>query len=165
MPAARALLAATDLTDTLASLDAGHANHATARTTVTPEQLGFPHAATAVAVTSAMTSKKTGATSGETRLFVSSLARGALTPRQWLARVRGHWAVENANHYRRDVTWREDAELARQARRACNLALLRSALLGAAPARRPHQPVRPLPTLRFPPCRRLAFPLIPRPTS
>ena len=34
MPAARALLAATDLTDTLASLDAGHANHATARTIV-----------------------------------------------------------------------------------------------------------------------------------
>lgn len=31
---------------------------------------------------------------------------------------------------RRDVTWREDAELGRNARRACNLALLRSALLG-----------------------------------
>ena len=39
--------------------------------------------------------------------------------------------MESANHYRRDVTWREDAELGRQARRACNLALLRSALLGA----------------------------------
>jgi predicted transposase YbfD/YdcC len=82
-------------------------------------------------VTSAVTNKKTGAESGETRLFVSSLARGALTPRQWLARVRGHWRVESANHYRRDVTWREDQELGRQARRACNLALLRSALLGA----------------------------------
>ena len=35
VPAARALLAATDLTDTLVSLDAGHANHATARTIVT----------------------------------------------------------------------------------------------------------------------------------
>jgi hypothetical protein len=29
------------------------------------------------------------------------------------------------------VTWREDAELGRDARRSCNLALLRSALLGA----------------------------------
>jgi predicted transposase YbfD/YdcC len=84
-----------------------------------------------VAVTSALTRKQTGAHSGETRLFVSSLARAALTPRQWLARVRGHWRVESANHYRRDVTWREDAELGRHARRACNLALLRSALLGA----------------------------------
>ncbi|MEQ1771686.1 MAG: ISAs1 family transposase [Devosia sp.] len=34
VPSARALLAATDLTDTLVSLDAGHANHATARTIV-----------------------------------------------------------------------------------------------------------------------------------
>ena len=67
------LLVATDLTDTLVSFDAGHARHATARTlvsaddcdhghvehraltlaTVTPEQLGLPHAATALAVTSA----------------------------------------------------------------------------------------------------------------
>ena len=78
-----------------------------------------------------MTNKKTGNESAETRLFVSSRERGALTPRQWLARGRGHWSVESANHYRRDVTWREDAELGRHARRACNLALLRSALLGA----------------------------------
>lgn len=78
-----------------------------------------------------VTDKKTGVPSGETRLFVSSLEHGALTRRQWLARCRGHWSVESANHYRRDVTWREDAELGRNARRACNLALLRSALLGA----------------------------------
>lgn len=99
--------------------------------TVTPEQLGFPHATTALALTAKATNKKTGAESAETRLFVSSLERGALTPRQWLARCRGHWRVESANHYRRDVTWREDAELGRHPRRACNLALLRSALLGA----------------------------------
>ena len=84
-----------------------------------------------MAVRSEVTDKKTGAESGETRLFVSSAELGALTRRQWLARCRGHWSVESANHYRRDVTWREDAELGRNARRACNLALLRSALLGA----------------------------------
>lgn len=39
--------------------------------------------------------------------------------------------MESANHYRRDVTWREDEELGRNVRRACNLALIRSALLGA----------------------------------
>jgi hypothetical protein len=97
---------------------------------VTPRQLGFPHAATVLAVKNQFTDKKTGTTTGETRLFVSSAERTAFTPRQWLARCRGHWAVESANHYRRDVTWREDAELGRNARRACNLALLRSALLG-----------------------------------
>ncbi len=84
-----------------------------------------------MAVRSEITDKKTGQASGETRLFVCSLARGALTRRQWLARCRGHWSVESANHYRRDVTWREDEELGRNARRACNLALIRSALLGA----------------------------------
>ncbi len=99
--------------------------------TVTPVQLGFPHAATVLAVQSAWTNKKTGLSGGDTRWFVSSAERSACTPRQWLARCRGHWSVESANHYRRDVTWREDAELGRNARRACNLALLRSALLGA----------------------------------
>ncbi len=34
VPAARALLAGTDLTDTMVSLDAGHANHDPARTIV-----------------------------------------------------------------------------------------------------------------------------------
>jgi hypothetical protein len=104
-----------------------------------------------------VTHKQTGVTSGETRHFVSSLERGALTPRQWLARVRGHWSVEAANHYRRDVTWREDAELGRNARRACNLALLRSALLGALlrdgsinlSARSQHYASRPAAALRF----------------
>ena len=99
--------------------------------TVTPMQLGFPHAATVVAVQNEFTDKKTGLSTGESRLFVSSAARAAFTPRQWLGRCRGHWSVESANHYRRDVTWREDAELGRNARRACNLALLRSVLLGA----------------------------------
>lgn len=84
-----------------------------------------------VAVRSEVTDKKTGRASGETRLFACSLESGALTSRQWLARCRGHWSVESANHYRRDVTWREDQELGRNARRACNLALIRSALLGA----------------------------------
>ncbi|MEI8244073.1 MAG: hypothetical protein WCI17_12455 [bacterium] len=104
-----------------------------------------------------MTNKRTGATSGETRHFVSSLEHDALTPRQWLARCRGHWSVESANHYRRDVTWREDAELGRHARRACNLALLRSALLGALlrdgsinlSARSQHYASHPAAALRF----------------
>ena len=97
---------------------------------VTPMQMGFPHAATVVAVQSSVTDKKTGLTTGETRLFVSSAPRATFTRRQWLARCRGHWSVESANHYRRDVTWQEDRELGRNPRRACNLALLRSALLG-----------------------------------
>lgn len=124
---------------------------------VTPEQLGFPHAATVVAITSRTLDKKTSVAGGDTRLFVSSLTRAALTPRQWLARGRGHWKVESGNHYRRDVTWREDQERGRKARRACNLALLRSALLGALLRDGPcnlsaltqHYAFRPAAALRF----------------
>ena len=125
---------------------------------VTPVQLGFPHAVTVIAVKSAVTDKKTGVASGETRHFVSSLERGALTPRQWLARCRGHWSVESANHYRRDVTWREDAELGRNARRACTLALLRFRPPRRPAPRRLPQPLRPLAALCLPSCCRLALP-------
>ena len=97
---------------------------------VSPLQLDFPHAATVLAVHSTVTAKKTGAVTTDTRVFVSSLEATALTPRQWLARIRGHWTVESANHWRRDQVWGEDREHGRNARRACNLALLRSALLG-----------------------------------
>ncbi len=97
---------------------------------VSPLQLDFPHAATVLAVTSTVTGKKTGKVTTDTRVFVSSLVHCALTPRQWLERIRGHWSVESANHWRRDQIWGEDREHGRNARRACNLALLRSALLG-----------------------------------
>lgn len=83
-----------------------------------------------MAVRSEVTDKKSGAFTTDIRLFASSLEAGALTPCQWMSRCRRHWSVESANHYRRDVTWREDDELGRHPRRACNLALLRSALLG-----------------------------------
>lgn len=83
-----------------------------------------------MAVTSQTLDKKSGRRGGDLRLFISSLEASALTPRQWLARARGHWKVESGNHYRRDVTWGEDRELGRKVRRACNLALIRSALLG-----------------------------------
>lgn len=115
---------------------------------VTPEQLGFPHAATVLAVTSTVTNKKTGASSSQIRHFVCSLQLGALTPRKWLARIRGHWRVESANHYRRDVTWREDAELGRHAPRACNLALLRDAPINLS-ARSQHYASHPAAALRF----------------
>lgn len=74
--------------------------------------------------------KSSGKTSVKTRLFVASLPPASFTPKQWFGFLRGHWSVESANHYRRDVTWREDDELGRRPRRAANLALLRSALLG-----------------------------------
>lgn len=98
---------------------------------VTPAALGFPYACTALRIERESTEKKTGKVTLESSLLISSLPVHALSPTQWQRLAQGHWSVESANHYRRDVSWNEDRELGRNARRACNLALLRSALLGA----------------------------------
>ena len=48
--------------------------------------------------------------------------------------VRGHWMVENANHYKRDTCqWREDDHRHRRINVAQNLALTRNALLAIIP--------------------------------
>jgi predicted transposase YbfD/YdcC len=48
--------------------------------------------------------------------------------------VRGHWSIENRNHYKRDVSsWREDNHCHRRPNAALNLALTRNALLALIP--------------------------------
>ena len=50
------------------------------------------------------------------------------------AAVRGHWSVENLNHYKRDTSlWREDDHRHRRVNIAQNLALTRNALLAIIP--------------------------------
>ena len=50
------------------------------------------------------------------------------------AAVRGHWSVENLNHYKRDTClWREDDHRHRRVPIAQNLALTRNALLAIIP--------------------------------
>lgn len=52
--------------------------------------------------------KKTGRLTTETAYLVTSLWPDEATPAQLLAGHRGHWSMENGNHYRRDVTFDED---------------------------------------------------------
>jgi hypothetical protein len=48
--------------------------------------------------------------------------------------TRGHWAVENRNHYKRDVSaWQEDHHRHRKPNAALNLALTRNVLLAIIP--------------------------------
>lgn len=55
--------------------------------------------------------------------------------------ARGHWSIENSNHYKRDTCpWREDDHRHRRIRTAQNLALTRNALLAIIP----FNPGRPL---------------------
>src|SRR6266699_2440996 len=69
---------------------------------------------------------------GESREVVygmSSLSLSQTPPLQMLRFIRGHWAIENRLHWRRDVTLGEDACLVRHRPVALMLAVLNSALL------------------------------------
>jgi len=82
-----------------------------------------------VAVTKTSVQKKTGKTSVDTRYFVTSLDPTEAKPKRLFGIIRGHWSVENKNHWRRDAIWGEDHCLLRAPNAACALALLRNALL------------------------------------
>ncbi len=81
-------------------------------------------------VRSQRTIKKTGATSTESRYYLSSALPEQYTPAGWLQLIRGHWAgVEIRNHWRRDVLMGEDRSRSRNPNLLANLALIRNALL------------------------------------
>jgi predicted transposase YbfD/YdcC len=90
----------------------------------------FPHARTLIVVRSQRTIKKTGATSTESRYYLSSALPEQYTPASWLQLIRGHWAgVEIRNHWRRDALMGEDRSRSRNANLLANLALIRNVLL------------------------------------
>ncbi len=74
------------------------------------------------AVTCARTDKKTGQTTSETRLYITSLPPEA---KPILDASRAHWSVENNLHWTLDVTFREDACRYRKDNGALNLSLIR----------------------------------------
>lgn len=66
------------------------------------------------------------------RFFISS--HPSEEGEQIARKVRGHWSVENKNHYKKDTSlWREDDHRHRLVNAAQNLALMRSALLAIIP--------------------------------
>lgn len=60
---------------------------------------------------------------------VTSLWTDEAIPQQLLELVRGYWAIETKQHYRRDHTQREDHCLVRNPVTARNLSLMRSAAI------------------------------------
>lgn len=67
-----------------------------------------------------------GATSSETRYFISSLAPDA---EEILRAVRAHWRVENSLHWSLDIAFREDESRVRIGHAGQNLALVRKLAL------------------------------------
>lgn len=105
----------------------------------------FPFARSLIVVRSERTIKKTGASSSESRYYLSSAAPGDHRAEHWLELIRGHWGgVEVRNHWRRDALLGEDGSRSRNANLLANVALLRSTLLGLLAE---HHPDQPLPEL------------------
>jgi len=88
-----------------------------------------------------------GQTSREVAYAVTSLTREQAGPEALLSLVRGHWAIENQLHWRRDVSLREDACRVRSGCAPQALAALRNTVLRLARARldRSRPFVRPSP--------------------
>lgn len=73
-------------------------------------------------ITARRIDKKTGLTTTDTRLFISSLPAQA---ERLLACVRAHWSIENSLHWVLDVSFADDANRSRKDHAAANLATIR----------------------------------------
>jgi predicted transposase YbfD/YdcC len=91
----------------------------------------FPGARQLVSLTRYHCEKKNGGDfTSETRHFITTLRESDASHARLAGIVRGHWSVENKNHWRKDATvWREDRCVRRKPKGAKNLALLRNAIL------------------------------------
>ena len=95
---------------------------------------GFPHAEQVFSITREWTEKKSGTVKEATRWFITSLRAEEADEHRLLKETRGHWSVENKNHWRRDSrAWEEDKCLHRKSKPAQNLAILRNTLLALIP--------------------------------
>ena len=91
---------------------------------------GFAYSQSFVRISSQRTQTKTGKVSSEERYYLSSQAKQARKPQEWIDLIRAHWAgVENRNHWRRDATLGEDTLRLKHPLATANLALLRSVTL------------------------------------
>ena len=97
--------------------------------TLPQRMLSFVHACQAMRVTRERTELRTGETTTETVYALTSVSAERAGPEQLLAWNRGHWMVENANHYRRDATLGEDASRIRARHAPANNATLNNIAL------------------------------------
>ena len=89
----------------------------------------FDKARQAFRVTRQRTDLKTGETSEEIAYGITSVPAHRADPEQLLAWNRGHWAIENRNHYRRDASLGEDKSRIRARHAPANNATLNNIAL------------------------------------
>lgn len=86
----------------------------------------FPHAAQAAQITRKSRPLGTRKWSTETVYIITSLTPAQGKPELIGSLIRGHWGIENGLHWRRDVTWREDASQIRRGNAPRVMASLRN---------------------------------------
>jgi predicted transposase YbfD/YdcC len=89
-------------------------------------QKDWPHVKSVARIRCMRMDKKTGVTTEQTRLYITSLPPNA---GQILAYARAHWSIENNLHWVLDVTFREDSCRVHKDQGAANLATIRKAAL------------------------------------
>ena len=103
------------------------------RIAVSPEEIGLVGCWQVIAVRRERVDldPKNGKTTDEIELYATSLAIEERTDEQVMEAIRGHWsAIENGVHYRRDVTFGEDACRIAQPKAAHAMATLRNLAIG-----------------------------------
>lgn len=70
--------------------------------------VNFPHCAQVACVERYSEELKSGKIRHETAYLITSLSPNDANPERLLALNRGHWGIENRNHYVRDFTFDED---------------------------------------------------------
>lgn len=91
----------------------------------------FPGARQLIRITREWTEGKSVELKSETRYFITNLECDDRSAARLAQAIRGHWSVENKNHWKRDTSlWKEDASRPRKkASGGQVLALLRGAIL------------------------------------
>lgn len=97
---------------------------------VTVPGLPFPHAGQALQIVRRRRTVRTGKVSLERVYALTSLAVHQANAADLAERMRGHWAIENREHYVRDVTFREDASRVRTGSAPRAMASLRNLAIG-----------------------------------
>jgi predicted transposase YbfD/YdcC len=65
----------------------------------------------------------------ETAYFISSLPAAATSAAKFSGGIRGHWKIENSDHYVKDVTMKEDASKTKTGKAPQNISLIKNIAL------------------------------------
>jgi predicted transposase YbfD/YdcC len=118
---------------TATTVDKGHGRQERRTLTASSDLVGYsdwPGLAQVFCLERERRHTKSGKVEHEVRYGLTSLSTTAASAAQLLAFARAHWGIENGLHYRRDVTFREDATRLTQGHAGRVMAALNNLVIG-----------------------------------